>query len=330
MDRMGIRNVLVTGGSGKIGQALLPKLVEAGYAVRAIQFERPIDARGVEVMEGNLRDTALGRRAVEDMDAVIHLANVKENREKFMAVNVRGTFELLDAARECGHIRQFVQAGSDARAGIYHYPRPVPIDETHPHSGYPGYYGLSKVLEETLCEQYRIQYGLPITVLRFSWVHTEDDILAHVTLAEPNFGVPVWEELAVTSEQRACFEGGADGVARLVHPGGKAGVRHIVGLPDVVAGVMLAMGNPTVVGEAFNISGPSPFSYDVLADYVSEKMGLPVVEFEYDGFHDFRIDITKSRSVLGYDPEYDIFRIVDDAIAFRKSGRKRTPMKYPG
>jgi len=330
MAKLGIKNILVTGGSGKIGKSLLPKLVEAGYAVRAIQFERPIEAAGVEIMAGDLRDTSLAARAVEDMDAVIHLANVKEDREQFMATNVRGTFELLDAVKQCGHIKQYIQAGSDARAGIFYHPRPIPIDETHPHAGYPGYYPLSKVLEETMCEQYRIQYDLAITVLRFSWVHTEDDILAHVTLAEPNFGVPVWAELAVTDEQKSYFEKETDGVAKLVHPGGAAGVRHIVGLPDVVQAIMLSVDNPTAVGEAFNVSGPAPFSYDVLAGYVSKKMSLPVVEFEYDGFHDFRIDISKSRSVLGYDPQWDVFRIVDDAIAFRKSGGKRTPLKYPG
>jgi len=330
MAKLGIKAVLVTGGSGKVGKALLPELTKAGYSVRAIQFERPVEAEGVEVMEGDLRDTYLAARAIEDIDAVIHLANVKENRQHFMATNVRGTFELLDAACKCRHIKQYIQAGSDARAGIFYYPRPIPIDETHPHAGYPGYYPLSKVLEETLCEQMRIQHGLAITVLRFSWVQTEDDILAHVTLADPNFGVPVWSELAVSDEQKSYFRDDVDAVAKLIHPGGAAGIRHIVGLPDVVQAIMLSLDNPTAVGEAFNVCGPAPFSYDVLARYVSDKLSLPVVDFEYDKFYDFSIDVSKSRSVLGYDPSYDIFRIVDDAIAFRQSGRKRTPLKYPG
>lgn len=325
-----IKSILVTGGSGKIGRATLPLLVDAGYAVRAIRFDDPITAKGVEIMDGDLADPALAPKAIEDMDAVIHLANVKENRETFMDVNIRGTFSLLDACMKCGHIQQYIQAGSDARAGIYFYPHPIPVTEMHPHSAYPGYYAFSKVLEETMCEQYRIQYGLPITVLRFSWVHTEDDILAHATLREPNFGVPVWEELAATPEQKAFFEKGLDGVAQLNHPGGKPGLRHIVGLPDVVQSIMLAVNNPAAVGHAFTVAGPSAFSYDVMAKYISDKMDLPVVAFEFDGFHDFQHDLTKSRSVLGYRPEYDIFRIVDDAVAFRRAGKTRTPTKYIG
>lgn len=330
MKVLGVKNILVTGGSGKIGRPTLPELVKAGFNVRAIQFEEPINAKGVEIMQGTLADPTLPERAIKDMDAVIHLANVKENRELFMDVNVKGTFNLLDASMRCGHIKQFIQAGSDARAGIYYYPQPVPVTENHPHSGYPGYYPLSKVLEETMCEQYIIQYKLPVTALRFSWVLDEDDILAHATLREPNFGVPVWEELAVTPEQRKYFEKGLDGAACMLHPGGKPCIRHIVGIKDAVQSIMLAIDNHVTIGQAFNVSGPGPFSYDVLAKYISEKLDLPTVEFENPEYHDFSIDLTKSRSILGYDPTYDIFKIVDDAIAFRKAGKKRTPTKYIG
>ena len=330
---MKVNNVLLTGAGGKIGRAVLPELVKAGYSVRALEYADGLQVDRldrVEVVTGDLRDPSLAKQLVEDMDVVIHLANVKENKELFLDTNIKGTFYLLDACKECGHVKQYIQAGSDARAGIYYYPQPIPIDENHPHSGYPGYYPLSKVLEEVMCEQYRIMYRTPITVLRFSWVHAEDDILAHVTLKEPSLGVPVWRDWAVSPEQKAYFEEGKDGVACLVHPDGSAGKRQIVSLPDVVQSVMLSVGNPTVIGEALNVSGPAPFCYDVLADYVAKKLDLPVVRFEVSEFHDFCIDMSKSRSVLGLDPQYDIFRIVDDAIDFRKAGGKRTICLYPG
>ncbi len=41
--------------------------------------------------------------------------------------------------------------------------------------------------------------------------------------------------------------------------------------------ILLAIGNPTTIGEAFNISGPSPFAYDALANYVAEKLDLPLL-----------------------------------------------------
>ena len=327
---MKIKNIFVTGASGKIGRAILPELVSAGYNVRALEFEEPVECQGVEIIRGDVRDPQLAKRALPDMDAVIHLANCKENRELFMETNIEGTFYLLDESKNCGHIKQFIQAGSDARAGIFYNPHPYPIDETYPHSAYPGYYAFSKVLEEVMCEQYMIQYKLPITILRFSWVMDEDDFLAHITLREPNFGVPVWKELAKNPEQKRYFEKDMDGVAKLVHPGGKPGIRHIVHIKDVVQGVLLAIGNPSAIGHAFTISGPSPFSYGFAAEYISKKLDLPIVEFEYDRFYDFTHNIAKARSILGYNPQYDIVRIIDSAIEFRKSGKKRHPGKYVG
>ncbi len=327
---MNIKNIVVTGASGKIGSYVIPELLKAGYNVRALEHEEPIKIEGVEIMKGDLSDETLPKRLTADMDAVIHLANVKENREKFMSVNVRGTFCMLDACKEAGHIQQYIQAGSDARAGIFYYSHPYPIDETYPHYAYPGYYAFSKVIEETMCEQFIIQYKLPITTLRFSWVYAEDDVLAHATLLEPNFGVPVWEELAIKPAQKEFFEKGLDGAAKLVHPDGRPGIRHVVSIHDVVQSVLLAVGNKSTLYQAFNVSGPAPFSYDVLSNYIAEKLGIPVVEFEYDGFHDFQIDLNKSRSMLGYNPKYSIIDIVDEAVEFRKSGGKRTPLKYPG
>ena len=169
-----------------------------------------------------------------------------------------------------------------------------------------------------------------ILAIDCSWVHAEDDILAHMTLRPPNFGVPVWEELATTRVQKDYFKKKMDGVAKLIHPGGRPGLRHVVSIRDVVDAVMLAVGNEGSLYNAFNISGPAPFSYDVLAGYIAEKLDLPIVEFEYDLFHDFQIDLSKSRQVLGYEPAVDIFGIVDSAIDFRKSRKGRTTLKYPG
>ena len=326
-----IKNILITGGSGKVGRAAIPQLIKAGYKLRAIQLpDEPVNIDGIETVTGTLADEQMVEKAIKDMDAVVHLANVKENRDLFLEANIKGTFYLLDASMRCGHIKQFIQAGSDARAGIYYYPHPIPITENHPHSGYPGYYPLSKVLEETMVEQYRIMYDLPATVLRFSWVHGEDDIITHATLKEPGFGVPIWKELAETAEQKSYFDKNQDAVACMLNSDGSPSVRQIVGLGDVVQSIMLAIDNPVAVGHAFNVSGPSPFSYKTMAEYMAKKLDLPVVEFTNPEFHNFCIDLSKSRAVLGYKPEYDIFKIVDEAVAFRKAGKKRTPTKYIG
>ena len=81
-----------------------------------------------------------------------------------------------------------------------------------------------------------------------------------------------------------------DGVAKLVHRGGKPGIRHIVGIKDAVQGVLLSIGNPSAIGHAFTITGPSPFSYSIASEYIFKKLDFPIVEFEYQGFHLFEIN----------------------------------------
>jgi nucleoside-diphosphate-sugar epimerase len=145
-----------------------------------------------------------------------------------------------------------------------------------------------------------------------------------MTLAEPNFGGPAWKNLAKSKEQKSYFDKGMDGVGCLRHPGGTPYKRHIVHVNDVVHAFLRALGNPRALGETFHIAAPSAFSYDVLARYTAEKLKLPVVDFELDGFYDFEIHITKARTELGYEPGYDVFRMADEAIEFRRSGGKRT------
>jgi len=325
-----IQNILVTGASGKIGRNLVPALTKEGYRVRAVQFKTPVAFEGAEVVSGSVGDAAFVRRALQDMHAVCHLATSKEDPEHFLDVSVRGTFNLLDAARQSPSLKQFILAGGDAALGIFYHENPQPLDESAPLRAYPGYYAFSKVLEETMCNQYHVQYGLPVTILRFSWIQDEDDILAYMTLQEPNFGGPPWQELAVTPEQKAYFEQGLDGVGSLVHPGGGPYVRHIVGVQDVVGAFLRALRCPEALGQTFNIAAPEAFSYDVLSAYIAEKLDLPVVQFELDGCFDFQIDIRKARSMLGYEPAYDVFRIVDEAIGFRASGKERSVDRYPG
>ncbi len=134
----------------------------------------------------------------------------------------------------------------------------------------------------------------------------------------------------MTEGQEAYFEKGINAVGCLRHPDGTPYKRHVVGVEDVVQSFLRALGNPRAIGETFNIAAPSAFSYDVLSDYISKKLDLPVVDFELDGFYDFSIDTNKARSVLGYKPDYDIFRIADDAMAFRRSGKSRSISRYVG
>lgn len=318
-----IKNIFITGATGKIGRKLIPALLDAGYFVRALEYRTPVEIEGVETVRGSLEDRDFVDRCLEGMDAVIHLASCKEDKDSFIRVGAGGTFNILDAMTRNRDVKQFIQAGADAGFGIYYYDRPVPIKEDMPFEAYPGVYPLSKVLEETLCKQMNIMYQVPTTVLRFSWVIDQDDILAHDELADPGFGVPVWKDfLSETIEGNAACE--------LIHENGMPGIRHVVDIDDVIQSILITLGNERSIGGAFNIAAPEAFSYKDLAEYVSGKLGIPVVKIRVPEFHDFRIDISLAREVLGYSPKYDIYSMVDKAIAYRASGADRIESNYKG
>ncbi|EMY34905.1 NAD dependent epimerase/dehydratase family protein [Arthrobacter crystallopoietes BAB-32] len=117
------RNVLVTGASGMLGGAVAALLLEQGHRVRTFQ-RRPARAAGGPVPEqvpGSLADPEAVARAVDGMDAVIHLAakvSFTGEWDEFVAVNIDGTRTLLDQARAAGvHDLVFVSSPSVAHFG---------------------------------------------------------------------------------------------------------------------------------------------------------------------------------------------------------------------
>ncbi|GIG29863.1 NAD-dependent epimerase/dehydratase family protein [Cellulomonas marina] len=109
--------VLVTGASGFLGRATAGALLTAGYAVRTLQ-RRPGGVPGADDVLGSVTDPAALARAVDGVDAVVHLAakvSLAGDPAQFAAVNVGGTRALLDAARDAG-VRDVVHVSSPSVA----------------------------------------------------------------------------------------------------------------------------------------------------------------------------------------------------------------------
>ncbi len=310
-----LATIAVFGASGKLGCHALRVLKRRGCAVRALVHRTPV-AEAVCV-QGDIADARAVEEVVRGSDIVVQLATAKEDAATFFDVSVRGTFNILEACRRHG-VKQFILFGGDAAVGIWFYPQPVPIDEDHPRTAYPGYYAFSKVMEEAMAEQYGIQYGVPVTVLRSSWVFEQDDLLNHFSLlknvnpAEPGHGFG-----EVTGDVLALVRAGQERIPVLTDAHGTPLRRHIVHVDDVMQAFDRALGNPAALGQTFNIAGPSAFDYRVAATHLSAKLGVPAVELRCPNYHSFEINITRARTVLGYAPENDFFRMADRAIAAR-------------
>ena len=90
---------------------------------------------------------------------------------------------------------------------------------------------------------------------------------------------------------------------------------HMCDVLDLVAGINLMLNSPSAVGQVFNLSGPSRFSYRTAVETLHAETGLPFVEVRIPG-PPIRIahDISKARSMLGYSPKRDIRGIIADAV----------------
>jgi UDP-glucose 4-epimerase len=314
--------VAMFGAGGKIGRHALRVLAERGMAVRALSHRTPVRGDHVLSIAGSITNLEIVKEVVRGADIVVQMATTKEDPDTFFDVSVRGTFNVLEACREAG-IRQLILLGGDAAFGIWFYPQPIPIDENHPLAAYPGYYAFSKVMEEVMAQQYAIQYGLPVTILRSSWVFEGTDLLHHFSLlrnvdpAEKGHGFG-----DVSEEILNLVRAGQERIPILVDGNGVPLHRHIVHVDDVMQAFGLMLDNPAAVGQSFNIAAPAPFNYRVAAEYLSGKMGIPTVEIPCPGYHSFEINITRARTMLGYAPENDFFRMADRALAAAAEGRE--------
>lgn len=319
-----IRTVLVTGASGKLGAPLCEHLLGEGYKILALRHRNPVGIDGVEEVEGDIADAALVQDLVARSDAIIHLATCKEDRDAVIDTSARGTFHLLEAAARTRKPRRVILASGDAINGIYFHPQPVPIDEELAPVAYPGYYPLSKVIEEAMVQQYFHQQGVPTVILRMSWIHAEDDILNHLTVAGDPFGIPVWNEL-MDDDQRAAYAPGRgrDAAVALRHPDGGPMRRHIVAVEDCIQAFHLALEQPGVEGETFLIAMTDPFDYTEAAEAVARQLGIDVIELVDPVGQDFFIDTSKARHMLGYRPEHDILSLIEKAVAFRAAKTPR-------
>ena len=314
--------VAVFGAGGKLGRRALRVLEERGMACRALVHRSPVEGRHVATIQGSVTDAKAVAETVRGADVVVQLATTKEDPGTFFDVSIRGTFNILEACRH-QRVRQFILFSGDAAFGIWFYPQPIPIDENHPLAAYPGYYAFSKVIEETMAGQYTTQYGVPVSILRSSWVFAGDDLLKHFSLlrnvnpAEPGHGFG-----QVPEDVLQLVRGGQERIPMLTDRNGVPLRRHIVHIDDVMQAFDRMLDNPSALNQSFNIAAPSPFDYRVAADYLSRKTSIPTVAIPSPAYHPFEINITRARTVLGYAPENDFFRMADRALEAARTNPK--------
>lgn len=171
--------VLVTGSDGFIGSHLTEELVKKGYEVRAFVYYNSFNNWGwldtlprdimdhVEVFAGDVRDPNGVREAMKGVDAVFHLAALiaipfsYHSPDAYVDTNIKGTLNVLQAARDLGTARVLVTSTSE----VYGTAQYVPIDEKHPYQGQSPY-SATKIGADRLAESFYRSFDLPVTIVR--------------------------------------------------------------------------------------------------------------------------------------------------------------------
>ena len=177
MNRISGARFLVTGGAGFVGSAIVDQLLDAGAAeVRVLDnfvrgtwssLSAAIETGRTNVMEGDIRDTALVDRACEGVDYVFHEAALRITQcadvpREAVEVLIGGTLNVLESAVRHG-IKKVVAASS---ASVYGEPSYLPIDEAHPFNNRT-MYGAGKIAGEQLLRAYFTASGLPYVAFRY-------------------------------------------------------------------------------------------------------------------------------------------------------------------
>lgn len=171
--------VLVTGADGFIGSHLTEALVRQGYEVRAFVLYNSFGSWGwldsspdeiksaIDVFAGDIRDPHGVRTAMQGCDAVLHLAALiaipysYHSPDTYVDTNIKGTLNVLQAARELGVSRVIHTSTSE----VYGTARFVPITEEHPLQGQSPY-SASKIGADQLAYSFYASFDLPVVIAR--------------------------------------------------------------------------------------------------------------------------------------------------------------------
>lgn len=168
--------VLITGAGGRVGREVCKELAK-DHALRLLNI-RPIEVPEGEVLRGSVADWETVKRAVDGMDAIVHLAIHSPAEQRHQAyyeyiqadvdVGVKGTDMLLYVAKENG-VKRFVYTSS---LNVYsaRYPGTGAFLQDSDETLSAEHYGTVKWLAEELCRHYALRQGLSAIVLRFNSV----------------------------------------------------------------------------------------------------------------------------------------------------------------
>jgi len=295
----------VTGGAGFIGSHLTARLAQDGHQVRVLdkltgeasrkRAESLAKLPGVEVIQGDIRDAALCRSVLLGADFVFHHAAEVSVPQSIIdpatciEVNLGGTVNLLEAARETGTLTRFVLASSCAVYGDTPGTEKSETSEVGPLSPY----ATSKLAGEQLCRNYFQLHGVQTVCLRYFNVYGPDQ--------DPNGAyaavIPRFITAILENEKPIVYGDGEQS-------------RDFVFVGDIVEANHRAAAQGQAAGKVVNIgSGRSVSLNQILQKLAAETDRILVLDQRPARAGDIRTsraDITAARNLLDFSPKVSL------------------------
>jgi UDP-glucose 4-epimerase len=315
--------VLVTGGAGFIGSHLVEALVARGDTVTLIDnvstgnLENLVSVKNkIEIVNGDIRDNALIESLTEKTDLIFHLAaalgvnTILESPLESISTNIVGSEVILTSAAK--DKKRIVIASTSE---IYGKNPKQPLSESDDRViGAPQKirwsYSDAKAIEEAIATTLFQRQALPVTTARlFNTVGPRQSA---------NYGMvlPKLVLSALKNEPLIVFGDGKQ-------------TRVFCHVNDAVRGLLALADSQKSIGDVFNLGGVGEISIKDLATKVIEATGskseIKLLDYQKAypaGFEDMarRVpDISKIKSVIGWQPEHDIDSIIADVITYLKT-----------
>lgn len=320
-EKSQVTTVLVTGGAGYVGAALVPKLLEHGYRVKVLDLyiygndvlDAVKDHPNLEQIQGDIRDQALLRRVLPGCDAVIHLACISNdpsfelNPDLGRSINYDAFTPLVEISKDSG-VSRFIYASSSS---VYGVKEEEDVDETmalEPLTDYSKY--------KALCEEILLRYQSPdftTVVLRPATVcgyspRQRLDVIVNILT---NHAVNRGEVKVFGGDQK----------------------RPNIHIQDMVEAylLMLALPDEQIAGRIYNV-GYENHTVRQLAELVRDVVGadrVKMVAVPTDDNRSYHVSSEKIARELGFHPRFTIEDAVRDLAQALADGRLPNSLTDP-
>jgi dTDP-glucose 4,6-dehydratase len=299
-----MNKILITGADGFIGSHLTETLVRQGHKVRAFVLYNSFNSWGwldhcrsevkgeFEVFAGDIRDPHGVREAMKGCDLVVHLAALiaipysYHSPDTYVDTNVKGTLNVLQAARDLG-IKRLIHTSTSE---VYGSARFVPITELHPLLGQSPY-SATKIAADQLAYSFYASFALPVVIARpFNTYGPRQSARAVI----PNIIMQI-----------------ANG-QRQIKLGAISPTRDFNFVNDTVAGFIAALNSDNGIGEVINFGSNFEISIGDAAQLISEVMNTQIeivtdeVRLRPRNSEVERLwaDNNKAKQLFGWQPNY--------------------------